>query len=201
MRIRKGDKWKTAFRTRYGHFKYLIIPFSLTNAPTTFQAYINKALIGLVDQFCVVYLNDILIYSKTKKKHLDHVKQVLNRLRRYSLYVSLKKCEFFVTEVEFLGFIVSTTDIAIDKRRVAIIQEWPKPKGYHNVQVFLEFVNFYRRFIHHYSQIAGPLTGLLKGSEKDIKSGPFLWPDVVECAFEELKGAFITAPLLKHFDP
>lgn len=88
MRIRKGDKWKTAFRTRYGHFKYLIIPFSLTNAPTTFQAYINKALIGLVDQFCVVYLNDILIYSKTKKKHLDHVKQVLNRLRRYSLYTN-----------------------------------------------------------------------------------------------------------------
>lgn len=126
---------------------------------------------------------------------------MLNRLRRYSLYVSLKKCEFFVTEVEFLGFVVSTTGVAMDKRRVATIQEWPKPKGYYDVQVFLGFVNFYRRFIHHYSQIAGSLTGLLKGSEKGVKSGPFLWPEAAECAFEDLKGAFMTAPLLKHFDP
>ena len=146
-------------------------------------------------------MDDILIYSDSEEEHLDHVKQVLDRLRRYSLYVSLKKYEFFVIEVEFLGFVVSINGVAMDKRRVATIQEWPKPKSYHDVQVFLGFVNFYRRFIHHYSQIAGPLSGLLKGSEKGVKSGPFEWPKAAEKAFHELREAFTTAPLLKHFDP
>ena len=201
IRIRKGDEWKTAFRTRYGHFEYLVMPFGLTNAPATFQAYINKSLIGLIDQFYVVYLDDILIYSETQETHVEHVKQVLDRLRRASLFVSLKKCEFFTTRVEFLGFIVSTTGVAMDPRRVAAIQKWPKPKSYHEIQVFLGFVNFYRRFIHHYSQIAGPLTGLLKGSEKGKKSGPFEWPVEAESAFTQLRAAFTSAPLLRHFDP
>ena len=201
IQIRKGDEWKTAFRTRYGHFEYLVIPFGLTNAPATFQAYINKSLTGLMDKFCVVYLDDILIYSDAQSEHLDHVKQVLERLRRFGLYASLKKCDFFTTKVEFLGFIVSTNGLAMDQRRVAAIQEWPKPKSYHEVQVFLGFVNFYRRFIHHYSQIAGPLTGLLKGSQRGIKSGPFEWPEAVDQAFQRLTDAFNKAPLLKHFDP
>ena len=201
MRIRKGDEWKTAFRTRYGHFEYLVMPFGLTNAPATFQAYINKSLIGLIDQFCVVYLDDILIYSETPAEHVQHVRQVLDRLRRASLFVGLRKCEFFTTQVEFLGFIVSTDGVSMDKRRVAAIQDWPKPTSYHEVQVFLGFVNFYRRFIHHYSQIAGPLTGLLKGSEKGKKSGPFEWPIEAERAFTRLQNAFMGAPLLRHFDP
>ena len=201
IRIRKGDEWKTAFRTRYGHFEYLVMPFGLTNAPATFQAYINKSLIGLIDHFCVVYLDDILIYSNSISKHVEHVKQVLKRLRESSLFVSLKKCEFFTTEVEFLGFVVSVDGVAMDQRRVAAIQDWPKPKSYHDVQVFLGFVNFYRRFIHHYSQIAGPLTGLLKGSEKGKKSGPFEWPIDAEHAFDRLRVAFTMAPLLRHFDP
>ena len=201
IRIRKGDEWKTAFRTRYGHFEYLVMPFGLTNAPATFQAYINKALTGLMDNFCVVYLDDILIYSNSKAKHVDHVKQVLERLRRFSLYVSLKKCEFFTTEVEFLGFVVSTEGVTMDKRRVEAIQEWPKPKSYQEVQVFLGFVNFYRRFIHHYSQIAGSLTSLLKGSTKGIKIEPFDWPVEAEEAFHSLRAAFTQAPLLRHFNP
>ena len=199
--IRKGDEWKTAFRTRYGHFEYLVMLFGLTNAPATFQAYINKSLTGLIDKFCMVYLDDILIYSDAQSEYLDHVKQVLERLRQFGLYASLKKCDFFTTKVEFLGFIVSTNGLAMDQRRVAAIQEWPKPKSYHEVQVFLGFVNFYRRFIHHYSQIAGPLTGLLKGSQRGIKSGPFEWPEAVDQAFRRLTDAFNKAPLLKHFDP
>ena len=143
IRIRKGDEWKTAFRTRYGHFEYLVMPFGLTNAPATFQAYINKSLTGLMDKFCVVYLDDILIYSDSQEEHLDHVKQVLERLQQFGLYASLKKYDFFTTEVEFLGFMVSTNEVAMDHLWVAAIQEWPKPKSYHEVQVFLEFVNFY----------------------------------------------------------
>ena len=201
IRIRKGDEWKTAFCTRYGHFEYLVMPFGLTNAPATFQAYINKLLTGLMDKFCVVYLDNILIYSDCQSEHLDHVKQVLERLRRFGLYASLKKCDFFTTKVKFLGFMVSTNGVAMDQRRVAAIQEWPKPKSYHEVQVFLGFVNFYQRFIHHYSQIAGPLTGLLKGSQKRVKSRPFEWPEAADQAFRRLTDAFLQAPLLRHFDP
>ena len=109
------------------------MPFGLTNAPATFQAYINKLLTGLIDKFCVVYLDDILIYSDSQPEHLDHVKQVLERLRRFGLYASLKKCDFFTTEVEFLGFMVSTNGVAMDQRQVAAIQEWPKPNSYHKV--------------------------------------------------------------------
>ena len=199
--IWKGDEWKTAFCTQYGHFEYLVMPFGLTNAPATFQAYINKLLTGLMDKFCVVYLDDVLIYSDSQPEHLDHVKQVLERLRRFGLYASLKKCDFFTTKVKFLGFMVSTNGVAMDQRRVAAIQEWPKPKSYREVQVFLGFINFYWRFIHHYSQIAGPLTGLLKGSQKGVKSRPFKWPKAADQAFQWLTNAFNKAPLLKHFDP
>ena len=183
IRIQKGNEWKTAFRTRYGYFEYLVMPFGLTNASATFQAYINKLLTGLMDKFCVVYLDDILIYLDSQPEHLDHVKQVFERLRRFGLYASLKKCDFFTTKVKFLGFIVSTNEVAMDQRRVAAIQEWPKQKSYHEVQVFLGFVNFYWRFIHHYSQIAGPLTGLLKDSQKKIKLRPFEWLEAADQAF------------------
>ena len=121
IRIRKGDEWKTAFRTRYDHFEYLIMSFDLINAPATFQTYINKSLTGLIDNFCVVYLDDILIYSSSQEEHLDHIKQVLERLRRFSLYASLKKCEFFITEVEFLDFIMFIDDVTMNKRRVEAI--------------------------------------------------------------------------------
>lgn len=177
------------------------MPFGLINAPATFQVYINKSLTRLMDRFYVVYLDNILIYSDSQEEHLDYVKQVLARLRRFGLYASLKKCDFFTTEVKFLGFLVSTNRVSMDSRCVAAIQEWPKPKSYHNVQVFLRFVNFYRRFIHHYSQIAGPLTGLLKGSQKRIKKWPFEWPEEAENAFRALCDTFTKAPLLRHFDP
>ena len=121
IRIRKGDEWKTAFRTRYDHFKYLIMLFDLINASATFQTYINKSLTDLINNFCVVYLNNILIYSSSQEEHLNHIKQVLERLRRFSLYTSLKKCKFFITEVEFLDFIIFIDNVAMNKRRVKAI--------------------------------------------------------------------------------
>ena len=201
IRIRSGDEWKTAFRTRYGHFEYLVMPFGLANAPATFQAYINRALAGLVDIICVVYLDDILIYSAEEAEHWKHVKRVLERLRNFALYASLKKCQFNTTKVEFLGFVVSTDGVAMDQERVATVKDWPKPQTYREVQVFLGFANFYRRFIYRYSNIAAPLTNLLKGSKDGKKPEPLEWSEKAQNAFDQLRDAFSSAPFLRHFDP
>lgn len=145
IRIREGDEWKTAFRTRYGHFEYLVVPFGLTNAPATFQAYINNALQGLVDDFCVVYLDDILIFSKSEEEHYEHLELIIERLRQAELYANPKKCDFFKSEIDFLGFIVNKDGLRMDPAQVQTISEWRHhpPKTYRDVQVFLGFCNFY----------------------------------------------------------
>ena len=127
IRIREGDEWKTAFRTRYGHYEYLVMPFGLTNAPTTFQAYINRALCGLVDVFYIVYLDDIFIFSRSEKEHYEHLDAVLERLRHAELYTNPKKYEFLKTEVEYLGFLVNRQGVRMDPARIKTILEWPRP--------------------------------------------------------------------------
>lgn len=201
IRIEERDRWKTAFRTRYGHFEYTVMPFGLTNAPATFQAYVNEALRGLLDDICVAYIDDILIYSNSLEEHVYHVRLVLERLRQYGLYVKLSKCEFSVKMVEFLGFYVGVDGVSMDPRRVQAIQQWPAPKSYRDIQVFLGFANFYRGFIYRYSAIAAPMTDLLNGMEKGKKKGPFLWTEGAERAFNTLKECFQTAPVLAHYDP
>jgi transposase InsO family protein len=199
--ISPSDRWKTAFRTRYGHFEYTVMPFGLTNAPATFQAYMHKALSGLLDTICVVYLDDILIYSQTEEEHQTHLRQVFDRLREYELYVKLKKCEFFQPEVEFLGYIIGRDGVKMTPDRVKAIKEWPTPKTYRDVQVLLGFANFYRRFIAKYSHLVAPLTSLLKGSLKGVKHGDMDWGPLQQEAFEALQDAFQTAPILRHWDP
>jgi len=198
--IRKGDEWKTAFRTRYGHFEYQVMPFGLTNAPATFQAYINKALAGYLDEFCVVYLDDILIYSKDKEEHTKHLRLVLERLRRHALYANPKKCRFYTKEVEFLGFVVSDEGVSMDPERVITIGDWPEPTTFREIQQFLGFANFYRRFIRDYSRIARPLTSLLKGSVNGKKPGKLLMDEAATEAFHTLRDAFTKAPILVHFE-
>jgi hypothetical protein len=158
----------------------MVMPFGLANAPATFQAYIHKALSHLVDLICIVYLDDILIYSKEEKEHEHHVKMVLQKLRDYALYAKLSKCTFHTKEVEFLGFVVNTNGVTIDENRVRSIREWPVPTTHREVQVFLSFANFYRRFIWNYSALARPLNRLLAGGEVDktkkknkVIRGPF----------------------------
>ena len=141
--IKKGDKQKTAFKTRYSYFKYLVIPFSLTNAPITFQSYIYKALGTLVDTIYIVYLDNILIYLNNKDKHIKYVKQVLQQLRAQGLYTKLLKYIFYTKNVKFLGFIITPRGIIIDPTHVKAIKEQPKPKSYRDIQVFLSFTNFY----------------------------------------------------------
>src|SRR5947209_3404145 len=156
-----------AFRTRYGYFEYMVIPFGLVNAPATFQAYINRALAGLVDVTCIVYIDDILIYFKDPKAHRRHVAEVLERLRKHELYVKLSKCKFSTDTVEFLGFVIGSNGVAMKSSHMKTILKWPVPCTYREIQVFLGFKNFYRRFITNYSKIATPLTALLKGSKND----------------------------------
>jgi hypothetical protein len=205
IRIKKGDEWKTAFRTRYGHFEFLVMPMGLTNAPATFQAYINKALQGLVDDFCIVYLDDILIFSKTREEHTEHLKQVCNRLREAELYAKPSKCVFYKQELDFLGFIIGVDGIKMDPARVQTIKEWENhpPRSFRDLQVLLGFCNFYRRFIKDYSAITRPLTQLLRGSQNGRKGGNIKveWKEPQQQAFLTLLGAFQTAPLLRHFDP
>src|SRR5438045_5053827 len=145
IRIREGDEWKTAFRTRYGHFEYLVLPFGLTNAPATFQAYINHALRGFVDDFCVVYLDNILVFSKSEEEHYQHLELVIEHLQQAELYANLKKCDFFKPKVQFLGFIINKNGLCMDPMCIQTISEWchHPPKTYQDVQVFLGFCNFY----------------------------------------------------------
>ena len=195
LRIALGDEWKTAFRTRYGHYEYLVMPFGLTNAPASFQAYANDCLREFLDVFCVVYLDDVLIFSDTLEEHVGHVKQVLSRLRKYGLTCKLKKCEFHSTSLSFLGFVISPDGISMEPDRVAAITDWPVPTSVHDVQIFLGFANFYRRFIDGYSRIVTPITSLLK------KGQQFIWSSAAQSAFDDLKLRFTSAPVLKHFDP
>lgn len=201
IRIKQGDEWKTAFRTRYGHFEYQVLPFGLANAPATFQGYINRALSNLLDRTCVVYLDDILIYSEKEEDHQDHVAEVLQRLRLHNLFANLKKCKFRTKEVEFLGYVVSTEGVRMEEARVTAVREWPLPTSFREIQVFLGFANFYRRFIKNYSTIAAPMSSMLTGMKNGKKTGEFIFTKEAEEAFRALQMAFTTAPVLRHFDP
>ena len=124
LRIRKGDEWKTAFRTRYGHFEYQVLPFGLTNAPATFQAYINQALAEKLDVFCIVYLDDILIYTQDiGAKHVEAVKWVLNKLKQHGLFVNLQKCRFSTDEVHFLGYVIASSGVSMEKDRIQSVRD------------------------------------------------------------------------------
>jgi hypothetical protein len=198
IRIKKGDEWKTAFRTRYGHFEYQVMPFGLTNAPATFQYWMNEALREGLDQFCNVYLDDISIYSKSLEEHRKHVRWVLTKLRDIGAHVKPEKCDFHTGETEFLGFIISRDGVKMNPNKISTIQEWQPPKSVKEVQGFLGFANFYRRFIEGYSKVANPLFELTK---KTNKSKTFQWTEKAQEAFDTLKKAFCTAPILAYYDP
>ncbi len=171
MRIREGDEWKTAFLTRYGHFKYLVIPFGLSNAPASFQGYINKILAEKLDIFVVVYLDDILIYTEDPGQlYIEAVRWVLKQLRKYGLYANLKKCQFHEDGVRFLGFVVLTQGIRMKEEKIKAVRDWPEPQSVRDIQVFWGFANFYRRFIRNFSRIAAPLTLMLRTTNKSTSN-------------------------------
>ena len=165
IRMKEGEEWKTAFRTRYGHYEYLVMPFGLTNAPATCQALINNVVRAHLDRSAIAYLDDILIYSETTEEHVSHVQEVLGCLSQAGLLLKPEKCEFHRRSVEFLGFVVSTKGISMSPEKIKAIAEWPTPHDVKEVQSFLGFANFNRKFIEGYSKKALPLTDITK---KDI---------------------------------
>ena len=163
MRIKEGDEWETAFQIRYGHFEYQVMPFGLSNAPASFQGYINKILAEKLNIFVIVYLDDILIYTEDHSQgHVEAVWWVLDLLRKNGLFTNLKKCQFHKNEVRFLEYVVSSQGIWMEDKRIEAVRNWPKPKSVRDIQVFIGFANFYRRFIWGFSKIAAPLTSMLK---------------------------------------
>ena len=195
VRIAPGHEWKTAFRTRYGSFEYLVMPFGMTNSPATFQHFMNDIFRNMADIFVIVYLDDILVFSDNEEDHKDHVRRVLQRLREHNLQTKLGKCTFHTDTIEYLGFIVSPAGLTMDPEKTKVVHDWPVPKNVKDIQSFLGFANFYRRFIANYSEIVVPMNRLTR------KDTPFEWGSECQKAFEDLKQAFTTAPVLTHFDP
>jgi len=194
IRMKEGQEYLTAFRTRFGLFESLVMPFGLTGAPATFQRFINDTLRQYLDQFCSAYLDDILIYSKTREEHIEHVRKVLMQLRKAGLFAKISKCEFFVQKTKFLGLIIGRDGIQMDPEKVKTIKEWPIPSCLTDVQAFIGFANFYRRFIRDFSKIISPLVQL---TQKNVK---FEWTTACQSAFDRLKDAFTSAPILIPFD-
>jgi len=177
LRVKKGDEHKLAFRTRYGLYEPTVMQFGTTNAPADFQGYINNAMREALDNFASAYLDDVLIYSNSEEEHVEHVKWIMQRLLDAGLYLKPKKCEFHKETVRYLGLIISTKGISMDEDKVETVRNWSEEKKTENgrlnnlfeVQQFLGFCNYYRRFIPKYSEKAEPLTRLTKKDE------PFVW--------------------------
>ena len=194
IRMKEGEEWKTAFRTRYGHYEYQVMPFGLTNAPATCQEMINDTLRKYLDIFVIAYLDDILIYSESLKEHVQHVQRIFECLKERNLKLKPEKCEFHKKEVNFLGFIIGQHGIRIDPEKIKAVREWKAPTNIKELQSFLGFVNYNRKFIKDYSRKAVPLTRL---TAKDVT---WSWKPEQEAAFRELQQACVDEPVLKMFD-
>ena len=189
------DVSKTTFRTRYGHDEFLVMPFAFTNAPVTFMDLMNRVFRPYLDQFVVVFIDDILVCSRDEQEHEQHLKIVLQTLREKKLYAKLSKCDFWLKEVSFLGHIVSTEGIRVDPAKIEVVVNWKPPRSVTEVRSFLGLAGYYRRFVKGFSVIASPLTKLL---EKGVK---FEWTNKYQDNFEHLKEILVEAPLLMQSTP
>lgn len=191
-RIHPDDVHKTAFKTRYGLYEFLVMPFGLTNAPAAFMRLMHTVLRPFLDKFVVVYLDDVLIYSKTEEEHLDHVNQVLATLANANLKVKLSKCSFAQDHTKFLGYQVSSKGLSVDPKKVAAVANWTLPHDLTSTRSFLGFCGFYRRFIKDFATIAAPLTDLTKTTVPF----PSPLPQAAINAFQRLQAALLSTPVL-----
>ncbi|WVZ52561.1 hypothetical protein U9M48_003609 [Paspalum notatum var. saurae] len=190
MKIHPSDIPKTAFITRFGLYEYTVMFFGLTNAPAYFMNLMNKVFMEYLDKFVVVFIDDILIYSKMEEEHEEHLRLVLQKLREHKLYAKLSKCEFWLDQVPFLGHIVSKGGIMVDPSKISSVMDWKVPQVVKEVRGFLGLGGYYWRFIESFSKIVKPMTSLLE------KGVPFIWTKERQAAFDELKKRLTTAPML-----
>lgn len=196
IRIREGDEWKTAFSTTNGHYEYRVMPFGLVNSPSVFQSFVNDIFRDMLNRTVIIYIDDILIYSDTLEEHVQHVRAVLQRLIEHQLYAKAEKCEFHTTSTTFLGYVISPEGVAMDESKVNAVLKWSVPRTLKELQRFLGFANFYRRFIRNFSSVVSPLTSMVKKGTHRLH-----WAETALQAFQELKRRFVTAPILHHPDP
>jgi hypothetical protein len=194
IKIRPCDIPKTAFSTRYSLYEFLVMSFGLTNAPAYFMYLMNSVFMTELNKFVVVFIDDILIYSKSEKDHANHLRVVLQRLQDHKLYAKFSKCEFWLKSVKFLGHTISKDGISVDPSKVQEVMDWKPPKSVHQIRSFLGLAGYYRRFIPDFSRIAKPMTELLK---KGVK---FVWSEVCEKAFHTLRQHLTSATVLAQPD-
>ncbi|GJS79078.1 putative reverse transcriptase domain-containing protein [Tanacetum coccineum] len=190
LRVHEDDIPKTAFRMRYGHFEFTVMPFGLTNAPAVFMDLMNRVCKPYLDKFVIVFIDDFLIYSKTKEEHEVHLKLVLELLRKEKLYAKFSKCEFRLQEVHFLGHVVNHSGIHVDPSKIEAVKNWKAPTTPSEVQSFLGLAGYYRRFIANFSKIAKSLTSLTQKNQK------YEWGEKEEEAFQTMKNNMCDAPIL-----
>ncbi|GJS25942.1 putative reverse transcriptase domain-containing protein [Tanacetum coccineum] len=190
LRVREEDIPKTAFRTRYGHYEFQVMSFGLTNAPAVFMDLMNRVCKPYLDKFVIVFIDDILIYSKSKKEHEEHLRQILKLLKKEELYAKFSKCEFWISRVQFLGHVIDCRGIHVDPAKIESIKDWASPKTPTEIRQFLGLAGYYRRFIKGFSKIAKTMTKL---TQKGVK---FDWGNKQEAAFQLLKQKLCSAPIL-----
>ncbi|GJV15615.1 putative reverse transcriptase domain-containing protein [Tanacetum coccineum] len=190
LRVREEDILKTAFRTRYDHYEFQVMPFGLTNAPAVFMNLMNRVCKPYLDKFIIVFIDDILIYSNNKQEHEEHLKLILELLKKEELYAKFSKCEFWIPKVQFLGHVIDSKRIHMDPAKIESIKDWASPKSPTEIRQFLGLAGYYRRFIEGFLKIAKPMTKL---TEKKVK---FEWGDKQETAFQLLKQKLCSAPIL-----
>eukprot|EP00253_Pinus_taeda_P035116 PITA_35116 len=193
IHMKEVDIPKTAFRTHEGHYEFLVMPFGLCNAPSTFQSLMNHLLKPYLRKFILVFFDDILIYSCTWAAHLQHVDLLLQLLRKHQLFVKMSKCSFGMEEVEYLGHIVGRPGVKVDPKNIQAMQDWPQPKTLKSLRGFLGLTGYYRKFVHNYGRIAKPLTQLLKKKS-------FFWNEDAQQAFTTLKNAMCSTSVLALLD-
>ncbi|KAH0775071.1 hypothetical protein KY290_012208 [Solanum tuberosum] len=190
LKVRECDIPKTAFRTRYGHYEFLVMSFGLTNAPTTFMDLMNRVFKPYLDMFVIVLIDGILIYSRNEEDHANHLKIVVQTLKDREFYAKFSKCEFWLESVACLGHIISGDGIRVDTQKIEAVQNWPRPISPTDIRSFLGLVGYYRRFVEGFSSISSPL---MKLTQKTVK---FQWSEACEKSFQELNKRLTSAPVL-----